>query len=331
MTNKPKRRFWQIHLSTAVVLMLASALLLYLNLTEHTRPYTIRWRDAVGTDSEDIMYFDRGFPCTYYSYSPRVSDDKHRVAGPWSTWELIEAKLDFWPRIDEPLLLLNIALALATLTVLTASCEYLIRRKGQGMETAQSPMRVASSRPIGWRTTKMTNEALLSQSLQRHLPDCFLAEGFRLDNCLASSRMVVEVLNAFTIQSRACRGSCRVHELDPKTRTLGKCCARLGASPPAPELHIVAVSNCYLYDLSLSQANDSSNGLTFVPMVFELSPEQFATRRKSYGVADHALLYEFYPDDRAFESLDDWTYQHQRIDSIRREIVSRVRRDLQSA
>lgn len=112
------------------------------------------------------------------------------------------------------------------------------------------------------------------------------------------------------------------------TKAAGKCCARLGAAPPAAEIHVVAVSSGFLYDLSLNQANDISNGLALEPMVFDITPEQFEKRRKGYGIGDHAVFYDFYPDDRSFEKLDDWTFQHQKIDNLRQKIIGKVREDL---
>jgi hypothetical protein len=41
MSDRPTRRFWQIHLSTAVVLMLLTSLLLGANLQCRTQTYTI--------------------------------------------------------------------------------------------------------------------------------------------------------------------------------------------------------------------------------------------------------------------------------------------------
>jgi hypothetical protein len=43
VTEKPKRRFWQIHLSTAVITMLVTAVLLGLNLTNYYHKWGHMW------------------------------------------------------------------------------------------------------------------------------------------------------------------------------------------------------------------------------------------------------------------------------------------------
>jgi len=64
MIDTPKRRFWQIHLSTAVVLMFASGTLLWANLNISIETKVSPWRDLTGTETGLSTWSNafQGFP-----------------------------------------------------------------------------------------------------------------------------------------------------------------------------------------------------------------------------------------------------------------------------
>ena len=51
MSDKPKRRFWQIHLSTAIVMMFTAGGLMWINL-----------RPVLDDTYGDALFYERGFP-----------------------------------------------------------------------------------------------------------------------------------------------------------------------------------------------------------------------------------------------------------------------------
>src|SRR5690349_8032236 len=69
------RRWFQIHLSTAVLLMLTASLLLWLNLRLASRVETIHWRGATTRGVDYITWYSYGFPLTVYEWSPQVAGE----------------------------------------------------------------------------------------------------------------------------------------------------------------------------------------------------------------------------------------------------------------
>ncbi|HYF51350.1 MAG TPA: hypothetical protein VEJ63_18190 [Planctomycetota bacterium] len=113
----------RFHLSTLLLLMLTSSTLLYLNLAERRREsYFRRIGPELVAGTETVLYFERGFPFTCYSYSPDIE-------GYLSGWEQIRDTLDYWPHVDEPLLLANIGVGIAILAGIGFVSERLIRRR----------------------------------------------------------------------------------------------------------------------------------------------------------------------------------------------------------
>jgi hypothetical protein len=78
--TEPKRRWFQIHLSTAVVLTALSGTLLGLNLRTITSYEEIRYRfrGDGGPMKEMLIWYSRGFPFVYSRTSPQVSADELR-------------------------------------------------------------------------------------------------------------------------------------------------------------------------------------------------------------------------------------------------------------
>jgi hypothetical protein len=73
------RKWFQIHLSTALVLMVVAGTLLGLNLLTTTSFEEIRYRSVNGPGIETLTWHSRGFPFVYSRVSPQVSPDELRL------------------------------------------------------------------------------------------------------------------------------------------------------------------------------------------------------------------------------------------------------------
>ncbi|HYF48468.1 MAG TPA: hypothetical protein VEJ63_03630 [Planctomycetota bacterium] len=105
MSDKP-RRFWQIHLSTAIVLMLSGGLIVYANMPQTT----------TSIDSSGYVLYARGggWPKTMY------------LALRW------QSPPEGWPAFEYSAIAVNVASGAAMLGLIAFVCEYYTRnRTGQ--------------------------------------------------------------------------------------------------------------------------------------------------------------------------------------------------------
>ncbi len=116
-TPPPKRRFWQIHLSTVMVLTVVAGLLLYLNLRpasdKYERHYSVYgWPNSVVAynNLSHVWYFVKGTPQRTYDTD-------------WSTWGEAEGV--------SIRAAANTIAALAILLLTAMASEYLIRRRSK--------------------------------------------------------------------------------------------------------------------------------------------------------------------------------------------------------
>jgi len=134
MIDTPKRRFWQIHLSTAVVLMLVSGAFLGANCLERVTErydetqqaqlnYAFRMRQTVGEypTSHTFVCVTNGWPL---QFSGRIVDEAGNVM-PFYAWGN-EWRNDW--------LVLNVLLGIALCVVTATICERLIRREAANHE-----------------------------------------------------------------------------------------------------------------------------------------------------------------------------------------------------
>jgi hypothetical protein len=100
---KPKRRFWQFHLITLVLLTLAASLLVWLNL-----PAKRAWGPA-------SFYYEIGWPQSVYHYPVSI--------GPWDvgTPDALHSVAD--------IIFVDLGIAMSILFNVAFTCEYLIRRR----------------------------------------------------------------------------------------------------------------------------------------------------------------------------------------------------------
>jgi len=104
-----KRRFWQIHLSTAVVLMFVTAGFLWLNFRpRHVQWFVLRWHEK--------YYFE---PATVIGW-PRVYSG-HTNTG---------STLDVPPLFVS--VTINLTVMLVAVVIASFACEYFIRRRERG-------------------------------------------------------------------------------------------------------------------------------------------------------------------------------------------------------
>src|SRR5476651_1276739 len=106
MSDKPKRSFWQIHLSTAVLVMLVVGLLMYLNAP--------RWSPHGGT-----KFTEYGWPFSFvYADNPKEEPREHRYHN--------EATYDDYRNGS---IFLDIWFAVSIITVSIYASEWMIRRR----------------------------------------------------------------------------------------------------------------------------------------------------------------------------------------------------------
>ena len=155
MSVEKKRPWFQIHLSTAVVLMVVAGVLVWANVT--TQIYISPLSYVVNIPPNDqydkVIGEKRGWPLAFQDTSEqnvkwglpkdsknlsfpgiRFDEDalqagKHLVRLDYEVWSSPE----LWSKKN---LALNFALALAILTAVAVGCEYLIRKREKGMKQA---------------------------------------------------------------------------------------------------------------------------------------------------------------------------------------------------
>jgi len=109
MPAQHKRRLWQLHLSTAVMLMFVAGGLLWMNMRHY-----------------DVPFQNNGWPCAmYFKYIALDSEEATiqvgaQMLGKWPTW--------YGPWHIRGAVI-NISVALAALVFVAMSFEYLIRRR----------------------------------------------------------------------------------------------------------------------------------------------------------------------------------------------------------
>jgi hypothetical protein len=81
-SERPKRRFWQFHLSTALWLALAASGVLYINFASHDAPI-----DQLTGDEVFFSFDAYGWPLTAYSRTANLT-----TVAPWMDDELISDK-----------------------------------------------------------------------------------------------------------------------------------------------------------------------------------------------------------------------------------------------
>ncbi len=143
MTAQPNRRFWQIYLSTAVVVMLAAGCLVGANvLPRQGQPYKLHALDsqeAAVYDTTDFgHYLIRGWPLEFQ----RWYDGSNPIA---SAWLFVG-----WDREDLGLiahrpLLADIAFGIIVLSMVAVVCERFFRRREARRRAAVSSPCVESS------------------------------------------------------------------------------------------------------------------------------------------------------------------------------------------
>ena len=120
MTDKPRRAWFQLHLSTAIVLMLGCGAMLGLNIVPVNRAYNVR----LGMSSPSrSMYIERGWPVLYSrAYSRQLEPDEFSSA--------VEAQLagDF-EFFSAQRLAYGVLISFGSLLLLAGCCEFVIRRR----------------------------------------------------------------------------------------------------------------------------------------------------------------------------------------------------------
>jgi len=115
------RRFWQIHLSTAVVVMITAGGLLALNCLHHEH--------ALSSTDDDGVFRGSVFEYTIWDVSPISL----RYGWPSTCLETYDfnKKQNHWGRWRVRGILLNAGVACGVLTVVAFGSEYLIRRRSK--------------------------------------------------------------------------------------------------------------------------------------------------------------------------------------------------------
>ena len=109
MTDKPRRFWFQLHLSTAIVLMFVAGGFLWANVREYqlTEEITLGFRE-----SKNVLYWStRGWP---FPYSRTMPD-----------WDItVERRIVSWNNA-----MMNLLMARASVVVCVYACEFFIRRR----------------------------------------------------------------------------------------------------------------------------------------------------------------------------------------------------------
>ena len=124
MTDKPRSPWFQLHLSTATVLMFVAGGLLWANVRVTKASQLVHFRSVNGPGEETIIWFSKGFPVSFDRWSPTVSRDVLVLRGapaPTFTDELYENPYT-WIAFD-------IVVSILILASVLAICEWLIRRR----------------------------------------------------------------------------------------------------------------------------------------------------------------------------------------------------------
>jgi hypothetical protein len=100
----PKHRFWRIHLSTAVVMMLACSILLYANSREGNFMYARTTELEHGVEYGDFIgsYYGWPYPCYWWMHDRTIV---------------------------EPIIAANALVALSITIAVAITCEFLVRRR----------------------------------------------------------------------------------------------------------------------------------------------------------------------------------------------------------
>ena len=118
MSDKPKRRLWQIHLSTAIVLMFVAGVLIFLNISPHQAEENWGKMEDFVSGGQHITY---GFPRECFddeanqmnTYFTRYTNVHGFVLSIWKTNNLI----------------IDVLFAITIFVAVTIACEWLIRRR----------------------------------------------------------------------------------------------------------------------------------------------------------------------------------------------------------
>jgi hypothetical protein len=131
--HPPKRRFWQIHLSTAVLMMILFGVLLGLNL----RPPRIVSQAVIpATDFGDksIRLVLQGEGWSISRFNTTITYPAYTINNGWTPefqlndFASREQPGDFWSKRWANISV-NVLVCLALLTIALVSCEYLTRRR----------------------------------------------------------------------------------------------------------------------------------------------------------------------------------------------------------
>lgn len=111
MTEPPRRRAWfQLHLSTCVVLMFVASGLLWTNVREN--------KSLEVYDNVEIHRSDRGFPLFYFTHGKVVGHYKYK-----------DDEVKEVSHFDSSRMAANISIALGAIMLIAFACEFLRRRR----------------------------------------------------------------------------------------------------------------------------------------------------------------------------------------------------------
>ena len=154
MSDKPKRRFWQIHLSTAIVLMVVLGLLVPLNVLPHSSPSSVpflieicygwprdflfvRWEytKIKGPDCFVLQeggtgfsnwHSNSGIPAPPLSFNMLPDQEVQTMD---SDFDLLGMRLHSLNKIDKKSIIIDILSAFAIILLAGLTLEHLIRRR----------------------------------------------------------------------------------------------------------------------------------------------------------------------------------------------------------
>jgi len=118
MTETPRRWRFQIHLSTAVVLMFIAGALTWANMYPREKIFPMEWRGS----HIDYAYSERGFPFSAYRYLPAVKPKSSESNNP-------KAGLPEGIRMSYSMMVIDGLVAIAILFAVGLICEWRVSRR----------------------------------------------------------------------------------------------------------------------------------------------------------------------------------------------------------
>jgi hypothetical protein len=121
--DKPRRPWFQIHLSTAIVMMFVAGGLIWTNIyVRHSK-----WKNSFGID---IDAYDRGWPYTFHpAYRSEFTRPFYEPAPGTGIVEVLCYKIERQLDIEPMAIFFNTAIATSLLLAFCFGCEYFLRRR----------------------------------------------------------------------------------------------------------------------------------------------------------------------------------------------------------